>query len=818
MEDFEERILLEATGVMSTKTSSRQKTAAKTALLLFSVFGGQIVLQSLMNKGAFQTKTDSFIRKKKYRAFVIPPPSSHDEIKTASYTISNDVRKEYEQWHMTVRNLSQMTLQQPKWKPPVNWTNHPRDRSHRFPSVEERVQYYMGKWFNTTVAMYGRDFERSTFIQRKTTREFGPFADILVNLYNLNKAQLLDCYKNKKELHVISPYCRDYIDIGILNSMGSANVIHYIGDGLPAYVPEEIKKYPMFGKVRRICSYEGCKKSKIEPILLPLNRKRHFGVASIVPKDDISYEEKTAKAVWRGKLHGKVHDTMIDTNDIKFSLVSMHFNSTIVDAKFSKRTKGVPVQMTGAYLDLKDQLKYKYIISIEGNDVSSGLKWMLLSNSVVLMPKPTWESWAMEARLEPFVHYIPIRSDMSNVEEMLRWAEDHPEKTRMIAERSSLFIYDLLFHPQAIKDEQSIMISIMERFEINFGSVTEERRIKHSPINDKTLRFPSVEERVKYIMHDWYQNTSSVHIEPTTLHTNSVKNYISNNELFIASGQQLSFCAMSNSSFSVATRQFCKDSLPEFDERVTADLKSNSFATLLTSEKGDKIRLAPFSSWRTDTTGVSRESKRVLLNEVTKILYFGDDPCKTSEIPFFTSSRGSGDCIGNGILWPFGFDSARDLVKSDQMEQIDIDFDLKQPTKFIATGSLSKTREGLRDILSNRYLVKAENDAERSTDDLLVMILSKSVVLMSEKPQTTSWLMESYLKPYVHFVPVNFADPSDLDRKIMWCEQNLDEARKISERATQYAYDITESDKDDEEVRFRVMERYTMLYGSNRGL
>jgi hypothetical protein len=97
------------------------------------------VLQSLMNKGAFQTKTDSFIRKKKYRAFVIPPPSSHDEIKTASYTISNDVRKEYEQWHMTVRNLSQMTLQQPKWKPPVNWTNHPRDRSHRFPSVEERV-------------------------------------------------------------------------------------------------------------------------------------------------------------------------------------------------------------------------------------------------------------------------------------------------------------------------------------------------------------------------------------------------------------------------------------------------------------------------------------------------------------------------------------------------------------------------------------------------------------------------------------------------------------------------------------------------------
>ena len=79
--------------------------------------------------------------------------------------------------------------------------------------------------------------------------------------------------------------------------------------------------------------------------------------------------------------------------------------------------------------------------------------------------------------------------------------------------------------------------------------------------------------------------------------------------------------------------------------------------------------------------------------------------------------------------------------------------------------------------------------------------------------------MESYLKPYLHFVPVDFADPSDLERKMKWCEQSLDEARKISDRATLFVHDLLfhrKAERDDEEVKFRVMERYAMFYGGNQ--
>ncbi len=40
---------------------------------------------------------------------------------------------------------------------------------------------------------------------------------------------------------------------------------------------------------------------------------------------------------------------------------------------------------------------------LEGNDVASGLKWALLSQSVVMMPPPQHTSWAMEELLQPWV-------------------------------------------------------------------------------------------------------------------------------------------------------------------------------------------------------------------------------------------------------------------------------------------------------------------------------------------------------------------------------------------------------------------------------
>merc|ERR1740124_1635814 len=115
-------------------------------------------------------------------------------------------------------------------------------------------------------------------------------------------------------------------------------------------------------------------------------------------------------------------------------------------------------------------LSYKVIVSLQGNDVSSGLKWQLYSNSVVLMPPPTRTSWAMEELLEPWVHYVPMHANFSNAEDMVRWVTDHDDKAHEISKRATLFMEDLLYHPDAKKDHELIQKEIVRRYNTLWAS------------------------------------------------------------------------------------------------------------------------------------------------------------------------------------------------------------------------------------------------------------------------------------------------------------------------------------------------------------
>jgi hypothetical protein len=97
--------------------------------------------------------------------------------------------------------------------------------------------------------------------------------------------------------------------------------------------------------------------------------------------------------------------------------------------------------------------KFTVIISREGNDVASGLKWSLQVESVVLMPPPTRTTWSMEELLKPWVDYIPMHPDGSNAKTMVKWALNNEKWARRIAERTTLFIYDLVYHPDAANDD-----------------------------------------------------------------------------------------------------------------------------------------------------------------------------------------------------------------------------------------------------------------------------------------------------------------------------------------------------------------------------
>jgi Glycosyl transferase family 90 len=70
----------------------------------------------------------------------------------------------------------------------------------------------------------------------------------------------------------------------------------------------------------------------------------------------------------------------------------------------------------------------------------------------------------MEELLEPWVHYIPMLPDGSNAEEIVQWALDNEKEARRIAERATLFMYDLVYHPDAASDDRKIQEEMARRY------------------------------------------------------------------------------------------------------------------------------------------------------------------------------------------------------------------------------------------------------------------------------------------------------------------------------------------------------------------
>ena len=231
-----------------------------------------------------------------------------------------------------------------------------------------------------------------------------------------------------------------------------------------------------------------------QPIVFKLTVDRHFGSIPDIPSKDRSWSEKKDQAIFRGQFTGHFPNSMSGSDIDKLSareqcqllqrcrLVyssasSGTLTAPLVDAKLAlpiiEVRKYFPhsidgIELYGKRVSIADMLEYKAIIMLEGNDVSSGLKWALYSNSVVMTQRPTLTSWAMEELLEPWVHYVPLADDLSDVHEKMQWILDHDEEAQEIAHRSKLWIADLVLHPDAAHDEEVIFDEILRRYRAHF--------------------------------------------------------------------------------------------------------------------------------------------------------------------------------------------------------------------------------------------------------------------------------------------------------------------------------------------------------------
>ena len=119
-------------------------------------------------------------------------------------------------------------------------------------------------------------------------------------------------------------------------------------------------------------------------------------------------------------------------------------------------------------MTLRQHLDYKFILSLEGNDVASNLKWVMSSNSLAVMPRPTCETWFMEGRLIPNYHYVEIKPDFSDLEERLNYYIAHPQEAEEIIRHAHEYV-------EQFKDperERLVSLFVLKKYFEETNSVT----------------------------------------------------------------------------------------------------------------------------------------------------------------------------------------------------------------------------------------------------------------------------------------------------------------------------------------------------------
>jgi len=182
-------------------------------------------------------------------------------------------------------------------------------------------------------------------------------------------------------------------------------------------------------------------------ILLKLNAVRHF----IFVKDLKPYTKKMNKVVWRGNVW--------KTQPQRIAFLEKYYNHTYCNVGHvnnNRMSKHWPAKK----ISIANQLQYKFVMCIEGNDVATNLKWVMSSNSIAVMPTPKYETWFMEGTLIPDVHYVLVNDDYSNLIEKIDYYIANPDKAQEIIKNANTFVSQF----KNKKREKLISLMVLDKY------------------------------------------------------------------------------------------------------------------------------------------------------------------------------------------------------------------------------------------------------------------------------------------------------------------------------------------------------------------
>ncbi|XP_024882317.1 KDEL motif-containing protein 1-like [Temnothorax curvispinosus] len=157
-----------------------------------------------------------------------------------------------------------------------------------------------------------------------------------------------------------------------------------------------------------------------------------------VQGNGLPWENKTEQLFWRGRDSRRERLDLVDISRKHLEL----FNVSITNFFFFRDEidKYGPTQN---YVSFFKFFEYKYQLNIDGTVAAYRFPYLLSGDSLVFKQESKYYEFFYKA-LTPGLHYVPVKSDLSNLVEKIMWAKEHDEDGLKIAKSARQFVRDNL--------------------------------------------------------------------------------------------------------------------------------------------------------------------------------------------------------------------------------------------------------------------------------------------------------------------------------------------------------------------------------------
>lgn len=149
--------------------------------------------------------------------------------------------------------------------------------------------------------------------------------------------------------------------------------------------------------------------------------------------DEGEHEPSVNKVGWYGNLYSAAQDVPESRTRPLLKKIADE-NPDLLDVI---HVAGNEIRTNGVSLEELVK-KYKYVLDIGGNGYSGRLSYLLFSNRPLLFVERDHVQYFVKD-LEPYVHYVPVKRDLSDLIDQIKWIKNNEAKCKEIARNAQDF-------------------------------------------------------------------------------------------------------------------------------------------------------------------------------------------------------------------------------------------------------------------------------------------------------------------------------------------------------------------------------------------